>query len=981
MKKISSLIAILLLCAVSLFAQAPEKFTYQAVVRNANNSLVANAQVGMRVSILQGSANGSAVYVETQTGTTNTNGLLTVEIGGGNAQQGTFASIDWANGPFFLKTETDPDGGTNYSITSTQQMLSVPYALYAKDAGNGFSGDYNDLSNTPTIPTVPTNVSSFTNDAGYISSYTETDPQYNAWNKDYNDLINKPTIPTVPENVSAFNNDVPYLTVEQQILSISNDTIFLTGGSFVKLPAGFSGDYNDLTNKPEIPTVPTNVSTFTNDANYVSNTACADVDLCAISVALSQLQALVQEQQQRIEDLEAAIGTTDTTIIPVDTTTTFTNPTVSTDYATNVTETSATLNGTISNPDNVTITAQGFEWKATDGGSYTQVVVTGDTLTYNLANLTANTSYTYRSFITYEDTIVYGNEVTFTTNEASAPLVDAQPCPGTPTLTDYDGNTYNTVQIGNQCWMRDNLRTTYYADGTAIPAGETNTDATLPYYYDYISSDIPLTQRGYLYNWPAVMRDASSSSANPSGVQGICPTGWHVPSDEEWMQLTNYVSAQNEYLCSDNAEFIAKVLASITGWSSSTSTCAVGNLQNLNNATGFNASPAGYLYNLGFTNSGKYAYFWTSTAASSTNAWYRSLNFNYAYVYRNNYGKHFGYSVRCLRDEGGSSTVQLPTVTTATMSDITANSATSGGNVTSDGGATVTARGVCWSTSQNPTVSDDHTTDGSGTGSFTSNLTNLTPGTTYYVRAYATNSMGTAYGSEESFTTTAALPQDGQPCVGAATVTDYDGHTYNTVQLGSQCWMAENLRTSHYSDGTAIPTGDGWSSTEPLYYTLEDSLEHGYLYNWRAVMHNSSSSQATPSGVQGVCPTGWHVPSDAEWTELETYVGNQSQYLCNNDSSYIAKALSATSGWIPYSETCAVGNDQSTNNSTGFGAFPVDEYPNLSYALPGTFARFWSSTEYVDGTARYLSLHYNAAYVSRSATIKYYGCSVRCLRD
>ena len=733
MKKISSLIAILLLCAVSLFAQAPEKFTYQAVVRNANNSLVANAQVGMRVSILQGSANGSAVYVETQTGTTNTNGLLTVEIGGGNAQQGTFASIDWANGPFFLKTETDPDGGTNYSITSTQQMLSVPYALYAKDAGNGFSGDYNDLSNTPTIPTVPTNVSSFTNDAGYISSYTETDPQYNAWNKDYNDLINKPTIPTVPENVSAFNNDVPYLTVEQQILSISNDTIFLTGGSFVKLPAGFSGDYNDLTNKPEIPTVPTNVSTFTNDANYVSNTACADVDLCAISVALSQLQALVQEQQQRIEDLEAAIGTTDTTIIPVDTTTTFTNPTVSTDYATNVTETSATLNGTISNPDNVTITAQGFEWKATDGGSYTQVVVTGDTLTYNLANLTANTSYTYRSFITYEDTIVYGNEVTFTTNEASAPLVDAQPCPGTPTLTDYDGNTYNTVQIGNQCWMRDNLRTTYYADGTAIPAGETNTDATLPYYYDYISSDIPLTQRGYLYNWPAVMRDASSSSANPSGVQGICPTGWHVPSDEEWMQLTNYVSAQNEYLCSDNAEFIAKVLASITGWSSSTSTCAVGNLQNLNNATGFNASPAGYLYNLGFTNSGKYAYFWTSTAASSTNAWYRSLNFNYAYVYRNNYGKHFGYSVRCLRDEGGSSTVQLPTVTTATMSDITANSATSGGNVTSDGGATVTARGVCWSTSQNPTVSDDHTTDGSGTGSFTSNLTNLTPGTTYKV--------------------------------------------------------------------------------------------------------------------------------------------------------------------------------------------------------------------------------------------------------
>ena len=109
-----------LLCCVAVsivFAQAPEKFTYQAVVRNASNSLVANAQVGVRVSILQGSASGSAVYVETQTVTTNVNGLMTLSIGGGSVQQGTFANIDWANGPFFLKTETDPNGGSNYSVS------------------------------------------------------------------------------------------------------------------------------------------------------------------------------------------------------------------------------------------------------------------------------------------------------------------------------------------------------------------------------------------------------------------------------------------------------------------------------------------------------------------------------------------------------------------------------------------------------------------------------------------------------------------------------------------------------------------------------------------------------------------------------------------------------------------------------------------------------------------------------------------------
>ena len=112
MKKVTTFIAILL-CAATLFAQAPENCTWRAGVRNASGSLVANTQVGMRVSILQGSANGSAVYVETQTGTTNANGLVTLSIGGGNVQQGTFANIDWGNGPFYLKTETDPTGGSN----------------------------------------------------------------------------------------------------------------------------------------------------------------------------------------------------------------------------------------------------------------------------------------------------------------------------------------------------------------------------------------------------------------------------------------------------------------------------------------------------------------------------------------------------------------------------------------------------------------------------------------------------------------------------------------------------------------------------------------------------------------------------------------------------------------------------------------------------------------------------------------------------
>ena len=133
----------MVLGVVSLFAQVPEKFSFQAVVRNESNQLVTNAPVGVRVSILQGSTSGNALYVETHSVTTNANGLLTVEVGGGNTQMGSFNNINWANGPWFLKTETDPNGGSNYAVVSVQQLLSVPYALYAKEAGNGFSGNIN----------------------------------------------------------------------------------------------------------------------------------------------------------------------------------------------------------------------------------------------------------------------------------------------------------------------------------------------------------------------------------------------------------------------------------------------------------------------------------------------------------------------------------------------------------------------------------------------------------------------------------------------------------------------------------------------------------------------------------------------------------------------------------------------------------------------------------------------------------------------
>ena len=138
MKTIKFLVfGIVTMISTFAFAQAPERMSYQAVVRNSANALVGSTAVGMRISILQGSVAGTAVYVETQTPTTNANGLVSIEVGGGAVVSGSMAGIDWANGPYFIKTETDPTGGTSYTITGTTQLLSTPYSLHAKTAQNG----------------------------------------------------------------------------------------------------------------------------------------------------------------------------------------------------------------------------------------------------------------------------------------------------------------------------------------------------------------------------------------------------------------------------------------------------------------------------------------------------------------------------------------------------------------------------------------------------------------------------------------------------------------------------------------------------------------------------------------------------------------------------------------------------------------------------------------------------------------------------
>ena len=213
-------------------------------------------------------------------------------------------------------------------------------------------------------------------------------------------------------------------------------------------------------------------------------------------------------------------------------------------------------------------------------------------------------------------------------------------------------------------------------------------------------------------------------------------------------------------------------------------------------------------------------------------------------------------------------------------------------------------------------------------------------------------------------------------------VADIDGNIYDAVRIGDQVWMAENLRTTKYADGTAIEEGTYTSYDTPLRYTSStDVTVYGYLYNWPAVMHGSNSSTDNPSGVQGICPNGWHVPSDAEWTQLTNYVSSQSQYVCGEVNSYIAKALAYTTGWSSSYNTCAVGNDPSANNATGFSAFPAGYYDGYCDCFFDG-ASFWSATENNDNYAyiRYLR-YYHADVYRGNDGFKDDELSVRCVRD
>ncbi len=575
-----------------------------------------------------------------------------------------------------------------------------------------------------------------------------------------------------------------------------------------------------------------------------------------------------------------------------------------------------------------------------------------------MSGLYPNTTYYVRAYATNSQGTGYGNELSFITLSSAG------------TVTDIDGNVYATVEIGDQTWMAEDLKVTRYADGSSLDlvessAGWVALDLSNRAYCWYNNNSDNGDTYGALYSYSAATND-SSSVLYPSGVQGVCPGGWHLPSDAEWQHLEIYLgispSEADSFYWRGTTEGGMLKESGSTHWISPNTGAT--------NESGFTALPGGRLEPEGaFHEMGYYAWYWT-TSGNIYNGLLRNLDYNRSVIYRSYATSTYGFSVRCVKNKPPPS---LPSVTTATVTGVTQSGAESGGNVTDDGGGFVIAKGVCWSTSQNPTPDDFSTKDASGTGSYTSNITGLDCNTTYYVRAYAVNSAGTAYGGQEEFTTTECssevLPtvttspvtsvtdvtatgggevtENGGGTVSAkgvcwsteseptlsddftsdgtgtgvftsnlsgltksttyyvrayatnlagtaygeevtfrtyeGTVSDYNGNNYWTVKIGDQVWMAQNLKTTRYADGSDIPLVEGGTAWDALvapdkgYCWYENMTSHrdtyGGLYNWAAAMNGAAGSDANPSGIQGACPDGWHLPSDAEWTVLSDYLG------------------------------------------------------------------------------------------------------------
>jgi len=1069
------LLIVFLIYSFTTLAQTPEKFHYQALLRNSTEELIKNTEIDVKISILEESSSGTASYVEEHTVTTNNFGVFEINIGSGTFISGSFSAIDWSSLTFLQTEIAQPSGGT-YTMLGAVQLISVPYALYAKNVANNDDFDADSLNEIQSLQLVGDTLK-ISNSNSLVLPYDSSNWSVNSNNLYYN-----------KGNVGIGSSD-PISTLEIksenttdalfQVINTNNDTVFAV--------------YSDGVQVFVDPTTKGRVGGFAISGRSPSK---AGETIPYMKVTADSTRIYVNDPVKGKVGGFAISGR---------------SPAKST-----------AINFLYLTPENYFIGHQSGE--KNDGGLYNSFL--GFETGYN------NTTGDFNVFLGYRTgysnnlgtgNIFLGPESGYNNTQGSYNVFLGHNA-GYSNLEGHDN-----VFVGQSSGYSNNSGTANVFVGQN--SGESNFNGTHNVFLGYQTgyTNTSGTRNLFIGTQAGYNQQAGNYNVfigNEAGYNDTTSNKLYIENSNE-NNLNALIYGDFE---TNKLRFNANVGVGID---------AEEYKLNVNGNINFYGDlyKDEQLYNPGLVKA-------QLSEDLGSPAPYENLEEGFM-VYNDgeNQPKGFFYW-------NGNEWLMLlsasgPEVTTDEVTNINLTSADCGGDVTAEGGSSVLARGVCWNTTGSPTINDSHSSDGTGTGVFTSSMSGLTENTTYYVRAYAINSTGTKYGESMSFVTddqpiiivntptsttswlfdytftikwsdnisediklelykggafhstiAASVISDGSydwtiPTILAGTdyqvkvtgtiltdvsdlsdnfeivepelevitpseawiagnqhtiawtdninedvkielfqnailineiayqtssdgsyefsvpsdletetnytivitsilnsnvnavsdefsiiglLTDFDSNKYKTVLIGNQIWMAENLKATHYSDGTAI--------TSYAYDNNASNVDiYGRLYTWASAMNNSASSATNPSGVKGACPDGWHIPSDDEWKELEVSIGmslsvvHNTGYRGTNEGSKLAGNSTLWNNGLLESN--------SAFDLLDFKALPggYRHYSDFGSYLLKEYAFFWSSTE-ENGTEGYIRrLYYNNSGIYRSGYIKGNSFSVRCVKD
>lgn len=542
---------------------------------------------------------------------------------------------------------------------------------------------------------------------------------------------------------------------------------------------------------------------------------------------------------------------------------------------------------------------------------------------------------------------------------------------GNDLIDSRDGQSYRTVQIGAQCWFAQNIN---YDDGCSLNAWVNDLDTR------WCGCHQGNNERCLLYG-KLYQRSAAMAGSNIPGIQGICPSGWHVPSRAEFSTLA-FTARNLQTSCSS-----AKALASKSWPQSTTNFCAVGNIPEDNNVSGFDGIWGGsrqgvtgnYTYDLSQGN------FLSTDLQSGSIVKYPIHNRSYNLDPSTGGGLGEAYSVRCLKDasspglgliyNGASSldngkiniTMLAPQTNTYLEAskycdDLVANGY-SDWYLPATNELLALRNDASFPYFNLQSVSNDNYWVSTEQGS-------TTPTMAGYVKISTGASSYIDKGSEfkvrcvRKDTSCSSKTVCGSSC-------DYGGESYETVQIGSQCWFKKNLNIGSMINSSVNQSNN---SVAEKYCSIDDAsncVAYGGLYQWNEAMQYSTSD-----GAQGLCPSGWHIPKNSDWTNLTNYLSANSQYWCDSNSAYNAKSLASIANWNSSQLLCIAGNIPETNDAANFSAFPTGYSYYSNFHNRGVEASFWSSTS---GSVRTISN--SNPWVNNFSLVEVCGVAVRCLKD